>query len=118
MGQAFLVQQENTNKYLGYANILEKFIREKKANAMQQSSIEQYFNRLITLGNKNVQRSVQAWFLIILVSREHSLNAPSCIVLQMHSPKLSVPRGAFRESRLYYRSILLRTCDVYLSQPG
>ena len=44
--QAFLIQQENTNEHLKFTNILEKYIREKKASAMQQSSIDQYFNKL------------------------------------------------------------------------
>jgi len=44
--QTFLIQQENANEYLRYANILEKYIGEKKANAMRQSSIEQYLNKL------------------------------------------------------------------------
>ena len=32
--QTFLIQQENANEYLRHANILEKYIGEKKANAM------------------------------------------------------------------------------------
>ena len=41
--QTFLIQQENANEYLRYANI---FIGEKKANTMRQSSIDQYLNKL------------------------------------------------------------------------
>jgi hypothetical protein len=44
--QAFLIQQENTNEHLKFTNILERYIREKKASLMQQSSIDQYFNKL------------------------------------------------------------------------
>ena len=43
--QAFLLQQENASEYVKMTNILERYIREKKANAMRQTSIDQYFNQ-------------------------------------------------------------------------
>ena len=44
--QAFLIQHENTNEHLKFTIILERYVREKKASLMQQSSIDQYFNKL------------------------------------------------------------------------
>ena len=44
--QTFLIQQENANEYLRYADILEKYIGEKKANSIRQSSVDQYLNKL------------------------------------------------------------------------
>ena len=41
--QPFLIQQENTKEQMKMANILERYIRERKANMMQQTSIDQYF---------------------------------------------------------------------------
>ena len=43
--QAFLLQQENASEYAKMTNILGRYIREKKANAMRQTSIDQYFNQ-------------------------------------------------------------------------
>ena len=40
--QAFLLQ-ENANEHIKMTNILERYIREKKANTMRQTSIDQYF---------------------------------------------------------------------------
>ena len=42
---AFLLQQENASEHIKMANILERYIREKKANTMRQTSIDQYFNQ-------------------------------------------------------------------------
>ena len=36
--QAFLIQQENTNEQVKMANILERYIRDRKPNAMQETS--------------------------------------------------------------------------------
>ena len=41
--QTFLIQQENTKEQMKMANILERYIRERKANMMRQTSIDQYF---------------------------------------------------------------------------
>jgi len=43
--QAFLIQQENTKEQVKMANILESYIRERKANMMRQTSIDQYFTQ-------------------------------------------------------------------------
>jgi len=43
--QTFLIQQENTKEQVKMANILERYIniRERKANMMRQTNIDQYF---------------------------------------------------------------------------
>ncbi|GBC04786.1 hypothetical protein RclHR1_05870010 [Rhizophagus clarus] len=40
----FLLQQENTYEELKLVNLLEKFVKKKQKNSMQQTTINQYFN--------------------------------------------------------------------------
>jgi len=40
----FLLQQENANECIKLVNIVEKFIRKKQTNFMQQTTIDQYFD--------------------------------------------------------------------------
>ena len=40
----FLLQQDDANECMKLVNTIEKFIRKKKINMMQQTTIDQYFN--------------------------------------------------------------------------
>lgn len=42
--QMFLLQQENSEKYIKLANTIEKFIKVKKNNMLRQSSLDEFFN--------------------------------------------------------------------------
>ena len=39
----FLLQQENANEQIKFAGKIEKFIKKKQFNSIQQTSIDQYF---------------------------------------------------------------------------
>jgi hypothetical protein len=39
----FLLQQENANKHVKLAGVIEKFIKKKQVRSMQQTTIDQYF---------------------------------------------------------------------------
>ncbi len=40
----FLLQQEDSDEYIKLVNTIEKFVKKKKLNSMQQTTINQYFN--------------------------------------------------------------------------